>query len=1571
MQSKWFGRVGMVALVAGVLAGSTGGCAAERDPINRVQANAMPKSFFVGPKINDSSDDPEFYARTMVIDVPYGESGGSLLFTNTLNNVSRIRWSIEEKNLIGRVSYERVSGTDGRGPAPVKDPERDPSRPLAQNDGLVVYNFPIESHFDIRRSYNANTGEESNTIEENATDRVWSDREYIRVDFSQNLVTTAYDFDTMALLGIWGGVKYSPMAFDVRNPSDENAPAYDIKNGYFDVTNKVFSEPQMIDLGGGFRLPACQLPSYFGGNQPVGNCNPNELTLRHAFKRVVDTDYEPADWDGHRFSAYGAFTTDRNGYARDYGPADAQWKRYISRYNVWERSHHYTNPDKLEGATACTVDDECSAIGGFGGISHCDTYAGKCTEPYQLRKEKPIVWHYADGSAPEYFDVTQEATDEWDAAMRAAIQTAKYAECKRYGNVVADAECRDSFPGVLDGNFADEEDTMFLVKEVNACRRQALRDKKADPIAECNGVADALADARKYSPAARAIAKLPAMVTLCHSPVAEEDPEACGAKGTVARLGDMRYHLVTAVAGVQSPSPWGIMTDANDPMTGEHIAASINVFTHVNDLFSRSLIDTFRYISGELTSEQITEASYVHNWGAAATSSSSAGMTPLLQKDEVDRRIAAVSGTTVESLRAARQRHQVKNPTAKRLSLAQRTPLEKALLANLQQVQETKASWEAPTTTGPLYDARRNQLIGTPVEAAMVTPAMQQLSRSALGASAASVVSAAADPSGNAAASVLQALRPGLQKTLENRLEMGLAARGVCVAKYEALAPTAYTALAEQLQAKFGQFNPRDDKLVQAQRADRMKSWLARRAHYAVIAHEMGHSFGLRHNFVSSSDSWNYRPQYWALRTNAGEVTTPCDEGGGDLLDGRNCVGPRWLDKVTDNEQKNMLQMWAQSSTMDYPGEPAQDLLGIGAFDFGAARMFYGDAVAVYDTPDKRFNAGAPGGDAVQAKLWLGFGGLLGIHYGPATTATGIHYSQLNAEYKMIEGCSPVAAATYQPASWDVEKDGNWSPLIDGHLVTDESGRTIKCTQPKVDFVRWNDLKPINLGIENPPPGALDPSNRTRVPHGFASDNWADLGNIAVFRHDNGADLYEQMHFWQAQQEMNHIFTNYRRGRRDFSTWNAFSRTLVRYLEKMRDSGKALGLFASMARDSVVVHNSNGDDPNAVIAEIIETYGPDKALASSVAFDHFTRIFARPQEGPHGAMGEEDTATGASILRASGETPPFIQDSVAVLSVPNGVSGGFGTIALGGRPVQNRLARNQGDYDSEYTLNVGSYYEKAFTAYLMTESADNFISSSREDFVDPRYRSVSLADLFPEGFRRWLANNLTNDEQIKGVYPVDNGATDIDGFATLGMTSWWPTAGVEQCVPRGDSLVCHDYFAPGTIAPPGDLVIDPQVGFEQQKFAMLFTWLFLPANSRTKWTDMLRVYDVSMYGDPGIDNRIVFHSPEGKIYAAQTYGTEVIYGKTVQKGIAARMLEYANTLLDRAVVTEPVVWNGRDVGLKPLLDGDGKIQYKNAVSCETSRYCQKTKDYAELLRLMHMLDRYLGDSANFGFKGVY
>ena len=1578
---RGFGRFGLISLIAAILAVTSAmGCASARDPIDRVQANAIPKSFFIGEKLNDASDDPVFYARTMIIDVPFGESGGtSSLFTNGQNVASKIKWDVEEDQLVGRVAFERILGTDGKGTTPtpptsITSPVVDRTKPLAQNDGIVVYSFKIESQFDIRRSYNPTTGEENNIIEENTTDRPWYEREYIRVDFSSNLVTTAYDFDFLALLNLFDARKYTPMAFDIRNPNDVNAPVYDIKNGYLDVTNKVFAEPGTINFGS-ISIPACYLPNVVsGGSSPIGNCNPNEITLRHSFKRVVDTDYEPTNWDGQRFETYGAFFSERNGYAKDYGLVDADLKRYINRYNIWERSHVYADPDKMTGPVACKVDADCLSASDIQGMSHCDELHQKCSLPYQSRKQKPIIWHYSDGSAPEYFDATRDATEDWDTAMRVAVQVAKYAECQRFGNLDADGTaCNVTFPGVIDGNFADEEDAIYLVKEVNACRRTAYVAGKADPVAECTQLADELGAQRGYAAPVIAIAKLPSMVTLCHSPVDKTDPTTCGAVGTVARLGDLRYHLVSAIAVPQTGSPWGIMTDANDPETGEHIAASINIWTNPTETISRNLVDIARYIGGELQTADITDGTYVDQWVEAARLSGGAGASPILGQAEVDKRVAAIGGVSVDQLHAVEAKAAARRPMKGTALASGLLPVESALIANLRKVQTSQASLTATSSWAPVYEARKNQLRGTAGEAAIVTPAMQQLATAAIG----DVATTSSTATG--AASALRGLDPTTGKDLYRKLQAAIAQRGGCMMESnEAVAPLGYAAFTDVLQAKFGTFNAGDDVGTQTARADRMKDYVRRRLHASVISHEMGHSFGERHNFVSSSDPWNYRPQYWALRTNGKTVTTACPADASAASDGSACIGPRWLDKITDNEHGNLIEMFAASSTMEYPGEPTQDMLGLGVYDFAAARLFYGDAATVYT--DARFAASRSAG-SIAAGHQNDFGGLLGFRFGDFAAPT--HYSQLDSAVSLIEACATVDATKWKPFNWDDTANGTWSPLLDGRIVTNSSGKPIRCTQPKVDFVQWDTLKSTTAKTHT-----VDQKNRVRVPHSFASDEWADLGNVAVYRNDNGGDVYEQMAYWQAKQEMNHIFADYRRGRADFSIWAAFNRSLTRNLESMRDNAKAIALYATISRDTVTEYfsgdDTSGDNPQAYVASILKQIAPDSAVASSIAFDHFTHVFSRPQPGAHGPLGTEDPGNGTTIARSYDSTGFASTTGIpSLLKVANGVTGGYGSISLGGRPIENALATNQGrDFNQKYTLNVGSYYEKAYTGYLLTESADNFISARRDDFVDPRYRAVSLADVFPDGFRRWLANNLTDDEQIKGNLVLTASGTagapllDTDGYARLAQTSWWPSEGIEACFPQGDRLFCHDPFSAGTAAAPGGTVVDPQVGFEQQKFALIMTLIYLPENARTNWLDMIRVYDVSADADPGFDNRIEFHSPDGKTYAAQTFGTEVLYGKTVQKGIGARVLEWANFLMSKGVITQPVMRNGIQVGLAPKLTATGQVQYVNGTTpvttCAQSGWCSRMQDYTEIPKLMHDLEVQLGvDRFGGWLRGVY
>ncbi|WP_373046494.1 hypothetical protein [Vulgatibacter sp.] len=1537
-------------LVAAVgTAALASGCAEEREPISWVQPNVLDKTFFVGKDLQDPADDPEFYTQGTLIDVGYGASQNGLFTSTYAQQTSRMKWVITEDSLVARLTHERIEGSDGKG---IKES-------ALQNEGVVVASFKIQSHFDIQKQYNPTTGEELNVIVENTTDRPWNERKYFRVDWSSNENVDAYDFDMLSMLGIFGGVKYTPMKYFINDPMDPNAPHFATEEGYFDVTTKVFAEPGEIDLrrfGWGIdSFPSCFLPADFlGGTAPAGSCNPVELTVRHSFRRIEPTDYEPADWDGHRFRAFGAFTAERYGYTRRYGMTDDKWHRFIARYNIWERSHFYADPVNMEGAIECYTDrssipnldddangtaDECEGVTAATGLagSQCDTFNQKCTLPYRARTQKPIAWYYTTGSNPEFFEPSHRATHDWDVAFRSAGMVAKYTECVATGG---EAEaCKAEFP-VLDGQQIDNDNATFLANEVDFCR------DSGKPEAECVALAESIGQDRGFSAGVIALAKRPEALVLCHSPVEAKDPAACGGprlpegitaeqcteamtatgnampecrKALNARIGDLRYHQVNVIQAPQTPSPWGIMVDAEDPLTGEKVAASVNVWSHVNDFISQSLVDTARFIKGELTAQDVTDGTFVGDWvGAMQAVGNGNGMAPKFSKADREKAIADFSKVDVEQLEAIKT-----SAIGQDMNLRQQ-------IRDFDQMLRTDivADAYAPTTNAIHYEARRERALGSQVEAELSNIYMQQLAGTA---------GLPLTDMNRAFSSPLRGNNPVMMRELRRMKELALADRNACMLSMaEAPAPIATADIANLLEAKFGAFNPNDSKAVQLERAERMRKFLARRMHYNVMAHEMGHSVGLRHNFVSSSDAYSYRPQYWQLRTANGTQTELCSDYDADGA----CVGPRYFDPITQDEKDNFLQMFMQSTVMDYAGEYLQDMIGLGVYDFAATRMFYGHTIAVH--ADTSYNVGTPRGTGMIEKA-DNFGGTVGIQYSigednDPSSSTSMHYSALQNAFQLIKDCEPVDPSKFQPSTWNEELDGEWHPTFDGYIVQ-VGGEYTRCKQQPVDYVPFQTLRAavprVESGFNREGP-TVDKNGRTRVPYGFATDRWADLGNLSVYRHDNGADAYELFDFFITSQEMNHIFDNYRRNRTTFSIKGAAYRTLGRYNEKMRDGAKGLGLMANIYRDFAL---ENGWDFNTLWPFIADLNFGDNIMASALAFDHFTRQLARPEPGPHylPTRGNFNVAEDG-VLRSDLDT--ISNPGRTRVVVPNGATGVYGmNVSYGGKLVENTLAedRDKGEYAAEYTLNAGSYYDKVFTPMLMTESYDNFISDSRRDFTDPRYRAVSMADLFPEGFRRWLGNNLTGDDQLKGVRVAadDNGRPVLeDGTSKfpkmgLGWTQWWPVDGPRTCFTSatlglpgegsGNYLACDQ-------APVNTAVIDPQVGWEQQKFLIASTLMFLPENQKQYWLNRMWVWELGTDNDPGFQNRIEFHDPVGRIYVAKTFGKEEIYGKVVEKGISARVLEYANELLAKAYVVTPVDNTGDGVAdwYEPVFDSAGQ-----------------------------------------------
>ncbi|MEA2700969.1 MAG: hypothetical protein QOI66_5240, partial [Myxococcales bacterium] len=868
------------------------------------------------------------YKRGTVVDVAYGAGQDGLFTSSYAQPVSRIRWEITEDTLNARLSYERIAGTDGKGNKydGVQAMPAGTAAAKPANDGQVVASYKIQSHFDIKRDYNPQTGEQLNVVNENTTDRPWYSREYFRVDWSQNLVTTAYDYDTLSLIGVIGAVKYEPFAYTVLDPENPDAPHFSPGEGYFDVTNKVYATPQQIDLaafGGAGTIPACMLPVGYvsGGGYPWANCNPTELTIRESYRLVTDTDYEPMDFDGVRFQALGAFNFDyRRGYARNYGLLDQEWSRFIARYNIWQQSHFYTaDKDKkptvpLACATKATTEDatgdpsadpnrdsdgdgtadECAAAGAG---SRCDVFNQKCTLPYRERKVRTIPWYIAGDTT--LFEATNWAALEWDLAMKTAVQTARLVECRK----TKTADCDQTFP-MWKGQQDDNDEAVRIARAVDACRRTTSWTNDA-----CNTTARMQAAAVATERGATGdvstlaigeIAAMPPVVVLCHNPVVAADHPACGKAGLEVRTGDIRYNTVLNIPKPQAPAFWGIMVDGDDPLTGEKVVGSINLWTATTDSAAQQLVDMVRYINGEISTDQITNGSYVQNWAGAAKLGASQGL-PTMSRAEVNQRLAATTtldGKTFAALAAV-------TPSAE---------VRAALDAAKLQAADVQVRNDVPSPGLLKVQATLNLARGTNVESQLINPAMLQLAGMPANVPLQGATGNLASPLGLS--------NPMTWTRIRQMRENALAARGACLID-EAPEPSSMTGLANILAKKFPAAQG-ESPAAQQTRYQQMFHYIQQRYQYAVIAHEMGHSIGLRHNFVSSAASLFYRPQYWQLRTKNGQVKAPCTDA---VDDGASCVGPRYWDPVTDEEQSQLMWMWMQSTVMEYPGETSQDMI--------------------------------------------------------------------------------------------------------------------------------------------------------------------------------------------------------------------------------------------------------------------------------------------------------------------------------------------------------------------------------------------------------------------------------------------------------------------------------------------------------------------------------------------------------------------------------------------------------------------------------------------------------------------
>ena len=218
-----------------------------------------------------------------------------------------------------------------------------------------VASFRITKHFDIIRGYNSSTGEQSNVISENSSDRHWHERDYIRVAWTdQNVKEIDFSLFTQAALG-WAQVSNT---YYVQEEADDCR--FEITEGKYDYSNcqEGYLPPMIEDMdqdgnadsimvtnrmtigpgSGGYNgLFACWWDSIY--NQGTG-CTNSEIGMRYSFLRVPQRpqaekyeDYYP----DRMFERFGAWRVIKDTFSRGRGQTD--FKQYLgTRFQIWEET---------------------------------------------------------------------------------------------------------------------------------------------------------------------------------------------------------------------------------------------------------------------------------------------------------------------------------------------------------------------------------------------------------------------------------------------------------------------------------------------------------------------------------------------------------------------------------------------------------------------------------------------------------------------------------------------------------------------------------------------------------------------------------------------------------------------------------------------------------------------------------------------------------------------------------------------------------------------------------------------------------------------------------------------------------------------------------------------------------------------------------------------------------------------------------------------------------------------------------------------------------------------------------
>jgi hypothetical protein len=1508
---SWYARVGLGITLC--LPAIVGGCSEERPEINRVQPNGYPKSFFLGEKIADPSDDPVFFMRGYTVGHTHAQSE---MTVGTGTGTDKIRWEITEDKLIARKAYQTVQGRDDKG---LEGPD-------SVANGTVVASFNILSHYDIRRAYNDGTGEDLNVIDENTTDRPWNERDYMRVDWSSNEVVSSF-WDNFFFAQLFGGsALVTPVSYAVTDPTSPDAPHYEPEDGYLDITARYQVYPATTETPWG-SIPTCLFSGIYTGTNN-DDCNAQEAVMRWSFWKRPSTDYEPfpnptaAEDIIANFGSAGNGITPGYGYRNQaydpqYGYIDDKSNWWVGRHNIWKASHI---KDGAGNFVTCTSNgdgdnngtaDACQDIGYTGSAgSQCDTVKGLCTIPYRDREVRQLAYYLNEVFGDLYQDHTdrdgnfapgaaEDLLKSWDQMFRNTVAYSREVECRRTGNGSRE-ECHGLY-----FESTDDPNTKDMVSYGGW-----LTDRPRQDLA---GVPTEIELQQDPSSGGPLQVQKQRVVVVCHNPVRDTDSKtACKPAGYVARYGDMRHNFMANWPNDARAPYGGVAHFSIDPESGEYFGnTALTIYIPGR---ARRQFDALLLQMGEITLDEYIEGVP----GAIFTQTLAGKFNGLAKRDkglsnqEIDNRLVNAARTAVGKLEIDEIKARAQ---AVKTGVDGVADIQKRQQAMLNRIKD-RAALKVDTGIGSLnfanHQATITPLLGTQIESDLIDADLVNGTGNNPAASLTDDALLMASP--------LRGLDPAKHRALVDSVQQNAAAHGFCFGPESEAALTGSVvnaSLAQYFANKYGGIEDRDE------RWSRMFEELEIESFKGVMLHEFGHSIGQRHQFASSFDSMNYMPQYWQLRTKEGQASAACAGGKnrletfqgngdgsagkdvpanqqGDRLDNDTCMGPRYIDPPTADEMglgdepRPAIDYFAGTSTMEYQSERFSETAGLGTFDQHMVQAVYGKVLESFDA--NHYDQSQQDQFRVRSYSQLIDANFVGngtAHYTSMARALDLHND---------ERCREATEEEKAKAAWRV---------VHGKV----------CAPPSRDHAAWDDF----VSDVNPVIGEPTVKWHVRADHPDVADQvrWTyrygesySPAYIHTNLTDSGADIYEVTTNQIKQYESQYINSYFRRRNRSFTGNGTAFRTADSVYEVLRSyhwqvANNALRLLAE---------DSKGDAYLAAIGDDDDSR-PD-VMANRAIFDVLSQAVLMPQPGPLVQLGNQSASQGEVYDAAP--IDPYAPDGTPSSDMFLGID-------------QGRFVDPDYDYSlggsykyTDYTKRAGFSGEKAFAFLALSDSRPTLSTISRENYLDGRTPALNFRNDFPEAFDRLMGGLLAEDWQA-----VAPSFGDCDGTGQkvqpLDLTSEVPA----RCQAPGVTLF-------------------PNVGYRQQFRSALFAQLYARENTDMTLVNKTRVWidglegNISDAGFPKAEDRVEFYDPlSGYTYIARRFGTETVGGRAVERGIASRMLIRANELVMASYEVK------QDQGA-PMISPTGKISLELDAAGQPKELADGRK--ADLVRYRGLID---------------